>query len=101
MPSESPGSSRPPASPPVTLVAPAKLTRSLRVTGVRADGYHLIDAEMVALDLADTIELTTTAEATAVEVVDAAAGPRVDVGAVEQNLVARALALVGRQAHVR
>ena len=38
----------------VTLVAPAKLTLSLRITGVRDDGYHLIDAEMVSLDLADT-----------------------------------------------
>jgi 4-diphosphocytidyl-2-C-methyl-D-erythritol kinase len=28
------------------LWAPAKLTLSLRVTGVRDDGYHLIDAEM-------------------------------------------------------
>src|SRR5262245_40694204 len=37
------------------VAAPAKLTRSLRVTGVRADGYHLIDAEMVTLDLADTL----------------------------------------------
>ena len=27
--------------------APAKLTLSLRITGVRDDGYHLIDAEMV------------------------------------------------------
>ena len=35
--------------------APAKLTRSLRVAGVRADGYHLIDAEMVTLDLADEL----------------------------------------------
>jgi 4-diphosphocytidyl-2-C-methyl-D-erythritol kinase len=33
----------------------AKLTLSLRITGVRADGYHLIDAEMVTLDLADEI----------------------------------------------
>lgn len=41
----------------VTLSAPAKLTWSLRVTGVRADGYHLIDAEMVSLDLADAITL--------------------------------------------
>jgi 16S rRNA (adenine1518-N6/adenine1519-N6)-dimethyltransferase len=37
--------------------APAKLTVSLRVTGVRADGYHEIDAEMVTLDLADELEL--------------------------------------------
>ncbi|MDQ1424937.1 MAG: hypothetical protein QOD72_2435, partial [Acidimicrobiaceae bacterium] len=29
------------------VTAPAKLTVSLRVTGVRADGYHLLDAEMV------------------------------------------------------
>ena len=35
--------------------ARAKLTLSLRVTGVRDDGYHLLDAEMVTLDLADTL----------------------------------------------
>jgi len=40
---------------PVTVRAPAKLTRSLRITGVRADGYHLLDAEMVALELADSL----------------------------------------------
>ncbi len=28
------------------VIAPAKLTLSLRVTGVRPDGYHLLDAEM-------------------------------------------------------
>ena len=37
------------------LRAPAKLTLSLRVTGVREDGFHLIDAEMVSLDLADEL----------------------------------------------
>ena len=37
----------------VVLHAPAKLTLSLRITGVRDDGYHLIDAEMVSLDLHD------------------------------------------------
>ena len=42
----------------VTLRAHAKLTLSLRVTGVRADGFHLIDAEMVSLDLHDLISLT-------------------------------------------
>ena len=36
-----------------TLRAHAKLTLSLRVTGVRDDGYHLIDAEMVSLELHD------------------------------------------------
>ena len=46
------------ASPPMDVVAaPAKLTVSLRVTGTRPDGYHLLDAEMVTLDLADTLTL--------------------------------------------
>lgn len=44
-------------SPPEILEANAKLTVSLRITGVREDGYHLIDAEMVSLDLCDLIEL--------------------------------------------
>src|SRR3546814_13681850 len=39
----------------VTLAAPAKLTLTLRVTGVRPDGYHLIAAEMVSLDIADAL----------------------------------------------
>jgi 4-diphosphocytidyl-2-C-methyl-D-erythritol kinase len=43
---------------PVTLRAHAKLTSGLRITGVRDDGYHLIDAEMVSLDLHDLITLT-------------------------------------------
>ena len=38
--------------------APAKLTLSLRITGVRADGYHLLDAEMVSLELADGLTFT-------------------------------------------
>src|SRR5207244_2654164 len=37
----------------------AKLTLSLRITGVRPDGFHLLDAEMVTIDLAD--ELTFSA----------------------------------------
>jgi 4-diphosphocytidyl-2-C-methyl-D-erythritol kinase len=39
------------------LTAPAKLTVSLRITGVRLDGYHLLESEMVSLDLADTLVL--------------------------------------------
>ena len=37
------------------LFAPAKLTLSLRITGVRPDGFHEIDAEMVSLDLGDRL----------------------------------------------
>jgi 4-diphosphocytidyl-2-C-methyl-D-erythritol kinase len=40
------------------LFAPAKLTLSLRVTGIRPDGMHLIDAEMVTLDFGDTLEVS-------------------------------------------
>jgi 4-diphosphocytidyl-2-C-methyl-D-erythritol kinase len=35
----------------------AKLTRTLRVTGRRDDGYHLIESEMVALDFGDDLEI--------------------------------------------
>lgn len=41
----------------LTLFAPAKLTLSLRITGIRDDGYHLIDAEMVTVDLHDRLEV--------------------------------------------
>jgi 4-diphosphocytidyl-2-C-methyl-D-erythritol kinase len=106
------------------VLAPAKLTLSLRVTGVRADGYHLLDAEMVSLDLAD--ELTFN-DGRGLEVVDATAGadaspvpppvpapgsglrpgvpaapglpPGVPAG--DDNLVLRALRAVGRDARVR
>ena len=66
------------------LLAHAKLTLSLRVVGVRADGYHLIDAEMVSLDLADSLVVT-------------------DGGVNDlppDDLVSRALVAVGRSAHV-
>ena len=82
------------------VTAPAKLTLSLRVTGVRPDGYHLLDAEMVAIDLADTL---CFADGDGLEVVDAgaSAGGYGEVPTDASNLVRRALALVGRQAHVR
>ena len=40
-----------------TLRAHAKLTLSLRIIGVRDDGFHLIDAEMVTLDLHDVLTI--------------------------------------------
>jgi 4-diphosphocytidyl-2-C-methyl-D-erythritol kinase len=77
------------------IEAPAKLTRSLRITGVRSDGYHLIDAEMVTIDLAD--ELTIEPERTGLS----AAGPyAAGVPLDDSNLVSRALQLVGRTASV-
>ena len=82
---------------PEILVAPAKLTLSLRITGVRDDGYHLIDAEMVTLDLADELEVDPAADG--LEVVASDSGLPVEVG--DDNLVVRALRLVGRTAGVR
>ena len=40
-----------------SLEAPAKLNLSLRIVGKRADGYHLLDGEMVLLELADRLQL--------------------------------------------
>jgi 4-diphosphocytidyl-2-C-methyl-D-erythritol kinase len=85
---------------PVTLAAPAKLTVSLRVTGRRDDGYHLLDAEMVTVDLSDSL---TFGPGHGLSVVDEVVGGS-GTGAISSgsdNLVARALALVGRQASVR
>ena len=80
----------------VVVEAQAKLTLSLRVTGVRDDGFHLIDAEMVTLDLADTLTITEGASGIDIDG-PYAAGISLDA----DNLVARALALCGKQAHVR
>jgi 4-diphosphocytidyl-2-C-methyl-D-erythritol kinase len=64
------------------------------VTGVRDDGYHLIDAEMVSLDVADELVLSPGSGLAVVE--------GHDLGHVdpEDNLVGRALRSVGRTAHV-
>jgi len=77
------------------VVAPAKLTVSLRITGRRRDGYHFLDAEMVSLDLHDRLEIT---EGDGLEIVGPAAG---GVPTDDANLIRRALALVGRTARVR
>jgi 4-diphosphocytidyl-2-C-methyl-D-erythritol kinase len=75
----------------VEIRAPAKLTLSLRIEGVRDDGYHLIDAEMVTLDLHDRLrigpgdDLTVTGD-----------GPDLD----GDDLVTKALRLVREQAAV-
>ncbi|MGH9057725.1 MAG: 4-(cytidine 5'-diphospho)-2-C-methyl-D-erythritol kinase [Acidimicrobiales bacterium] len=81
---------------PAVLHARAKLTLSLRVIGLRPDGYHLIDAEMVTLDLADRLELEA---GDGLEVLGAGAFPAVPTGG--ENLVSRALAAAGLRAAVR
>ena len=44
--------------PRLTVPAPAKLNLFLHVTGRRADGYHLLETLLVAIDVGDTITLT-------------------------------------------
>jgi 4-diphosphocytidyl-2-C-methyl-D-erythritol kinase len=78
----------------------AKLTLTLRITGVRSDGYHLIDAEMVTLDLADTLTFAAGRDVTIVDRVEGL-GSRLPVPAGPDNLVWRALSAVGREAAVR
>ena len=104
---------------PAVLEARAKLTLSLRVVGRRPDGYHLLDSEMVTLDLADRLELaegdglelvesgqsvlgssgSARAQGSPMSVPAGSSGSLVPAG--EDNLVRRALALVGRTAFVR
>ena len=77
------------------ILAPAKLTLSLRIIGVRDDGYHLIDAVMTTLDLHD--ELRITEGPNGLEFT----GPFASgIAADSDNLVARALAFIHRTASV-
>jgi 4-diphosphocytidyl-2-C-methyl-D-erythritol kinase len=80
----------------VTVLAPAKLTLSLRVVGVRPDGYHELDAEMVALDLADELTIDPAGHGLTV----AFKGPATGLSTGPENLVTRALEAVGRRAAV-
>ena len=79
----------------VVLSAPAKLTLSLRLVGRRDDGLHLVDAEMVAIDLADRLHVS---DGDSLQVVPVGGGLEVAGG--DDNLVARALRLAGRSAAV-
>ena len=76
-------------------MAPAKLTLELRITGVRPDGFHLIEAEMVTLDLADRL-LVSPGQGLSVN----GATEGFSVTPDGDNLVTKALALVGRQAQI-
>ena len=78
----------------LSVDAPAKLTVSLRVTGMRADGWHLIDAEMVTLDFGDRLDIDPDGDG-----LDIVGDAAIEVG--DDNLVNRALRLAQRRAHVR
>ncbi|HEY5266677.1 MAG TPA: 4-(cytidine 5'-diphospho)-2-C-methyl-D-erythritol kinase [Acidimicrobiales bacterium] len=76
------------------LLAPAKLTWFLEITGTREDGYHEIRAEMLTLDFEDRLELDEAGDYLRLE------GPFSGVPLDEHNMVTRALGLVGRRAGV-
>ena len=78
----------------IRLRAPAKLTWFLEITGRRRDGYHELRSEMTTLALADGLEIDENADYLRL------AHPDESVPTDERNLVARALALVGRRAGV-
>ena len=80
---------------PVVLRAHAKLTLTLKLIGLREDGYHLIDAEMVSLGLHDTLTFDAAGDGLI------ATGPFSDGMPTDRsNLVVRALELAGTNAHV-
>jgi 4-diphosphocytidyl-2-C-methyl-D-erythritol kinase len=79
----------------IEVPAPAKLTLTLRIMGTRDDGYHLLDADMVSLDLADVLTIDPDGHGITVSG-PYAEGVPTDAG----NLIWRALDLVGRTAGV-
>ena len=82
----------------VTESAPAKLTLTLRITGVRDDGMHELLAEMVTIDLADAL---TFSEGSGLTVIDGVVGDLGIEAMTDDNLVDKALLAVGRRAAVR
>ncbi|MFT7503920.1 MAG: 4-diphosphocytidyl-2-C-methyl-D-erythritol kinase [Gammaproteobacteria bacterium] len=83
------------ATEPIACRAHAKLTLSLKMTGIRSDGFHLIDAEMMSLDLHDVLVFDPERIGLAVT------GKFSDgVPTDGSNLVARALDLTGSSAYV-
>ncbi|HJM27918.1 MAG: 4-(cytidine 5'-diphospho)-2-C-methyl-D-erythritol kinase [Acidimicrobiales bacterium] len=78
----------------IELTSPAKLTLSLRITGVRSDGLHTIESEMVTIDFADT--LTIEDEGNSVTYT----GNYPITPPEEEDLVLRALKMVGAEKKV-
>ena len=77
------------------LLAPAKLTWYLEVTARRSDGYHLLRSEMLTLDTSDVLTFSTGSA-----VSFSGSRPNIETLDATDNLVTKALALVGRTAHV-
>ena len=78
----------------IELLAPAKVTWSLEVTGRRANGLHELRAEMMSVTFSDRLELDEDGDSLRLE------GPYSGLPVDEDNLVHRALRLVKRNAGV-
>ncbi len=91
----------------VCLLAPAKLTTKLKIAGRRADGYHLLEAEMVSVSLYDEVRLfqRESLSSSRVSISDpgglqAMGFEMREIPQGSSNLVTRALALAGVQADI-
>lgn len=83
---------------PILLRAPAKLTLTLRITGLLPDGLHSLDAEMVTVDLYDDLIVSDWSPGQGEsEVVFVGTDDAIDP---VDNLVTKALALAQRRAKV-
>jgi 4-diphosphocytidyl-2-C-methyl-D-erythritol kinase len=80
----------------IELMAHAKLTWNLEITGRREDGYHELRSEMTTIALHDVLFVDETLDH--LEVLSSFA---TEIATDENNLVVRALRLVGRRAGVR
>ena len=77
----------------IELLAPAKLTWTLEIVGVRADGLHELRSEMTTIDFFDRLWVDADED-----YIELSRGGAVPLDA--SNLVARALALLDRHAGV-
>ncbi|MGY6534077.1 MAG: 4-(cytidine 5'-diphospho)-2-C-methyl-D-erythritol kinase [Pararhodobacter sp.] len=82
------------AEAPDSALAPAKINLALHVTGQRADGYHLLDSLVVFADAGDRISVQPGRGENTLSLRGPYAG---DLPAGPDNLVLRALALIGAQ----
>jgi 4-diphosphocytidyl-2-C-methyl-D-erythritol kinase len=79
------------------LLAPAKVTWNLEITGRRDDGYHLLRSEMMSVDLYDLMEIS---EGEGLEILSTSHASTQAMSIGDDNLISRALRLAGRRAHV-
>jgi 4-diphosphocytidyl-2-C-methyl-D-erythritol kinase len=80
----------------IELLAHAKLTWNLEITGRREDGFHELRSEMTTIGLHDVLFVDDTTDH--LEILNPFA---TEVATDENNLIGRALRLVGRRAGVR